>query len=55
MYRAVQLAQSGVVIPATNGIVSGEVDDCIRDLGLYVSSGMQNSDPVILDIMMHKK
>ena len=55
MYRAVQLAQAGVVIPATNGIVSGEVDDCIHDLGLYVSSGMQNSDPVILDIMMHKK
>lgn len=55
MYRAVQLAQAGVVIPATNGIVSEEVEDCIHDLGRYVSSGMQNSDPVILDIMMNKK
>ncbi len=55
MYRAVQLAQADIVIPATNGIVSEDVDDCIRDLGRYVSTGMQNSDPVILDIMMNKK
>ena len=55
MYRAVQLAQADIVIPATNGIVSEDVDDCIRDLGHYVSSGMQNSDPIILDIMMNKK
>ena len=55
MYRAVQLAQADIVIPATNGIVSEDVDNCIRDLGLYVSSGMKNSDPIILDIMMNKK
>ncbi|MBL3717034.1 serine dehydratase subunit alpha family protein [Lactococcus garvieae] len=54
MYRAVRLAQAGIVIPATNGIVSENVDDCIRDLGRYVSEGMQTSDPVILDIMMNK-
>jgi L-cysteine desulfidase len=55
MFRAVRLAQAGVVIPASNGIVSENVDDCIRDLGFYVSHGMQASDPVILDIMLNKK
>ncbi|WP_125713107.1 L-cysteine desulfidase family protein [Companilactobacillus kedongensis] len=54
MYRSMNLAIQGIVIPGSNGLVSDEVDTTIRGLGVLATDGLKETNPVILDIMMSK-
>lgn len=53
--QAAMLALGGVAVPGYEGIVSDNIEDCIANLGRLGSSGMKETDKVILDIMLHKK
>lgn len=55
MLRAVKLAQNGITVPASNGIVSEGVDETIRNLGQLTKKGIVKSDPAILNIMVNKR
>ncbi|WP_125771569.1 serine dehydratase subunit alpha family protein [Companilactobacillus furfuricola] len=55
MYRAVKLAQQGVEIPVSNGMISEDIDQTIRNIGQLASKGMRQTDPEILDIMINNK
>lgn len=55
MYRAVMLAQQGVAIPVSNGLISEDIDQTIRNLGQLASKGMHQTDPAILNIMINNK
>jgi L-cysteine desulfidase len=55
LYRAVNLAKQGVVVPATNGLVQADVDETIRGIGRLGTEGMQAVDATVLDIMQHKQ
>jgi len=49
-----QLARHGVVIGCTDGIISGSVEDTIRNLGRLSWPGMAGVEEAIVDIMSHK-
>lgn len=53
--QAALLALEGTAVPGHEGIVSEDIEDCIANLGRLGSSGMRETDKVILDIMLHKK
>ncbi len=53
--QAAMLALDGSVVPGHEGIVSDNIEDCIANLGRLGSTGMKETDKVILDIMLHKK
>lgn len=55
MLRAVKLAREGVTVPASNGIVSADVDETIRNLGQLTRDGIVKADPAILQIMTNKE
>lgn len=53
--QAVMLAMSGTAVPGNEGIVDADIEICIANLGRLGSTGMRETDKVILDIMLHKK
>lgn len=53
--QAAMLAQEGSAVPGNEGIVSEDIEACIANLGRLGSSGMRETDKVILDIMLNKK
>ena len=52
--QAALLALGGQVVPGHEGIVDDDIEICIANLGRLGSTGMQGTDRVILDIMLHK-
>lgn len=52
--QAALLAIGGQVVPGHEGIVDDDIETCIANLGRLGSTGMQGTDRVILDIMLHK-
>lgn len=52
--QAAMLALQGSSVPGYEGIVSDDIEACIANLGRLGSSGMRETDRVILDIMLHK-
>ncbi len=52
--QAAMLALEGSAVPGNEGIVSEDIEACIANLGRLGSSGMKETDKVILDIMLHK-
>ncbi len=52
--QAAMLALDGSAVPGNEGIVSEDIETCIANLGRLGSSGMRETDKVILDIMLHK-
>lgn len=53
--QAVMLALEGSAVPGNEGIVDEDIETCIANLGRLGSTGMRETDKVILDIMLHKK
>ena len=53
--QAVMLALEGSAVPGNEGIVDADIETCIANLGRLGSTGMRETDKVILDIMLHKK
>lgn len=53
--QAVMLAMEGSAVPGNEGIVDEDIEICIANLGRLGSTGMRETDKVILDIMLHKK
>lgn len=54
MYRSVNLAIQGIVIPATNGLVCESIDDTIHGIGILGTKGLKAADPAVLEVMMAK-
>lgn len=54
MYRSVNLALQGIVIPSSNGIVSDDIDKTIEGIGKLVNFGMKETDKIILSIMQNQ-
>lgn len=52
--QAAMLALDGTSVPGNEGIVSDDIEKCIANLGRLGSTGMKETDKVILDIMLHK-
>ena len=48
------LAREGICISANDGIIENDIEKTIRNLGRIGSVGMQNTDNMILDIMVCK-
>lgn len=53
--QAAMLALEGSAVPGNEGIVSEDIEVCIANLGRLGSTGMRETDKVILDIMLHKQ
>lgn len=53
--QAAMLALEGSAVPGNEGIVSEDIEACIANLGRLGSTGMRETDKVILDIMLHKQ
>ena len=53
--QSAMLAMDGTVVPGNEGIVSDDIEACIANLGRLGSTGMKETDKVILDIMLKKK
>ncbi len=53
--QSAMLALEGIAVPGNEGIVSDDIEACIANLGVLGSTGMRETDKVILDIMLHKK
>jgi L-cysteine desulfidase len=49
------LAQNHKALHGGDGIVAGNVEETIKNIGELASAGMQKTDDVILDIMTHNK
>lgn len=52
--QAAMLALDGTAVPGNEGIVSENIEDCIANLGVLGSTGMKETDKVILEIMLQK-
>lgn len=52
--QAALLALNGTAVPGNEGIVSEDIEACIANLGKLGSTGMKETDKIILDIMLHK-
>lgn len=48
------MALNGIEIPSDNGILGDTAEESIANLALVSNIGMNNTDAVILDIMMHE-
>ena len=48
------LALRGTCIPSTDGIIDGDIEKTIRNVGAIGSAGMKTADRMILDIMLCK-
>lgn len=48
------LAQKGIVVPDTNGIIADTIEQTVHNLGEVSMPGMIHTDKVILDVMMAK-
>ncbi|MDH6353781.1 L-cysteine desulfidase [Dysgonomonas sp. PH5-45] len=48
------MAMEEKYVTSVEGIIDGDVDQCIRNLTLIGSQGMNETDKVVLDIMTHK-
>ncbi|NMC49552.1 MAG: serine dehydratase subunit alpha family protein, partial [Desulfovibrio sp.] len=46
---------SGCIVRATDGMVETTAEQTMRNLGIIAKKGLANLDPVILDIMLHKR
>lgn len=49
------IAEKGVVVPSTNGIMEDGIEETIRNLGLVSMPGMVETDRVILDVMLESR
>ena len=54
MYRGVNLALQGIVIPNSNGLVCPTIDETIHGIGRLGTEALRETDSVILDIMLNK-
>ena len=52
--EAALMAMDGVAIPPSDGIVDEAVEQSIVNLGIVSTNGMENTDEVMLDVMMAK-
>lgn len=52
--NACGMALDGIEIPSDNGILGDSAEESIANLALVSNIGMNNTDAVILDIMMHE-
>ena len=52
--QCAQLALAGVGASPLDGIIAGDVEKTIRNLGNLGSEGMQSTDRVILDMLISK-
>ena len=52
--QCARLAMTGAEASAQDGIVAGDVEQTIRNLGLLGTRGMAVTDQVILDMMLDK-
>ena len=50
-YDGIAMAANGNVVTSGDGIVAGDVEQTIRNIGELAQKGMQETDEVILDIM----
>ena len=50
-YDGIAMAANGNVITAGDGVVAGDVEETICNIGELAQKGMQETDDVILDIM----
>jgi L-cysteine desulfidase len=48
------MALKGIVIPSDNGILGCTAERTIQNLGRVSGEGMNNTDNVILDVMLHR-
>ncbi len=53
-YRSVLMALAGIRVEGTDGLVADTADECIHNVGLLASNGMQQTDCEVLSIMMNK-
>ncbi|WP_147819798.1 serine dehydratase subunit alpha family protein [Salidesulfovibrio onnuriiensis] len=53
--HAAFLAKRGTAVSGREGIVSDDIEACVRNLGRLGACGMVQTDQVILDIMVHKQ
>lgn len=53
-YRSVLMALAGIRVEGTDGLVADTADECIRNVGLLASNGMQQTDCEVLHIMLNK-
>jgi L-cysteine desulfidase len=51
---ASDMALKGIVIPSNNGILGRTAERTIQNLGRVSGEGMNNTDNVILDVMLHR-
>ncbi len=51
---AAGMALQGISIPANNGILGPTAEDTIQNLAQVSNVGMNNTDNIILDVMLHK-
>lgn len=51
---AAGMALQGISIPANNGILGPTPEDTIKNLAQVSNVGMNNTDNIILDVMLHK-
>ncbi len=49
------LAQRGIVVPDTNGIIGNTVEQTVKNLGQVSDPGMVVTDKVIMDVMLAKE
>lgn len=48
------LAQSDIIVPCTNGIITDTVEGTIRNLGRVSNPGMLQTDKVVIEVMLEK-
>ncbi len=53
--RSAILAMDGFQISSYDGIIEDDIDKCIKNLAILGSTGMEETDRLILDIMLRKK
>lgn len=51
---AAGMALQGISIPSNNGILGATAEDTIQNLAQVSNVGMNNTDNIILDVMLHK-
>lgn len=50
---AYDMARQGMVYPVGDGVVTGDVEQTIRNMGRIAAEGMAGTDDVIVDTMLH--
>lgn len=54
-YKAALLAVNGSYVPCGNGIVGCDIEETIKNLGVFSREGMKNADRTIINIMLKKE